>query len=159
MSHSTTFSPPPSIEQGRTWIDHFGELTVVNLTNNMVCDLVFEQCGWFGCAAARSLDLSQCPPAWKHSHRGGAPAQRVGTAGAASGGGERPETGAFASVSPPSRSANRYVVNGTLFGQDDAPLFSVQGKWQTSLRYWCARETTEMQLFCANSGSRFDARD
>lgn len=53
----------------------------MNLTNNMVCDLVFEQCGWFG--------------------------------------------------------ANRYKVVGTLFGSDDAPLCSLEGKWQQSLRYWC----------------------
>lgn len=49
-SNYSTDSTSRPLEQGRTWVDHFGELTVVNLTNNMVCDLVFEQCGWFGCA-------------------------------------------------------------------------------------------------------------
>lgn len=75
--------PPQSrinnVLMGRTWIDHFGELTVVNLTNNMVCDLVFEQCGWFG--------------------------------------------------------ANRYTVAGTLFGPDDAPMYTLEGKWNTGVRY------------------------
>ena len=33
---------------GRTWVDHFGELTVEARTSGLVCDLVFAECGWFG---------------------------------------------------------------------------------------------------------------
>lgn len=44
--------PPQSrvhnILVGRTWVDHFGELTVEALGSGLVCDLVFTECGWFG---------------------------------------------------------------------------------------------------------------
>jgi Oxysterol-binding protein len=44
--------PPQSrvhnILVGRTWVDHLGEMTIENMTTGMVCDLVFNECGWFG---------------------------------------------------------------------------------------------------------------
>lgn len=44
--------PPQSrvhnILVGRTWVDHLGEMTVENVTTGRVCDLVFNECGWFG---------------------------------------------------------------------------------------------------------------
>ena len=44
--------PPQSrvhnILVGRTWVDHFGELSVEALHSGLVCDLVFTECGWFG---------------------------------------------------------------------------------------------------------------
>ena len=44
--------PPQSrvhnILVGRTWVDHFGELSVEALGSGLVCELVFHECGWFG---------------------------------------------------------------------------------------------------------------
>mmetsp|Transcript_33884 Transcript_33884/g.74115 ORF Transcript_33884/g.74115 Transcript_33884/m.74115 type:complete len:452 (-) Transcript_33884:116-1471(-) len=33
---------------GRSWMDHFSDLLVVNLTKGEYCVLTFTQCGWFG---------------------------------------------------------------------------------------------------------------
>jgi hypothetical protein len=38
---------------GRTWVDTFGDLLVVNLTKGEYCALHFSQCGWFGCVRVR----------------------------------------------------------------------------------------------------------
>lgn len=44
--------PPQSrvhnILMGRTWVDHFGELSVEALGSGLVTELVFQECGWFG---------------------------------------------------------------------------------------------------------------
>lgn len=44
--------PPQSrvhnILVGRTWVDHFGELTVEALSSGLVADCVFSEAGWFG---------------------------------------------------------------------------------------------------------------